>query len=95
MLEAVLMHTQPMTVGIAGQQIEIDRHWRVFYRSTRLAKPAGVHTAQPGDQIRFVPASTDSALLVAPRSRGSQTLPRDLANPRTARADLPRLLDAE
>jgi hypothetical protein len=40
-------------------------HRRIFYRSARLADPANAHTAQPGDQIRFVPASTDKPVLVA------------------------------
>jgi hypothetical protein len=65
MPEIVLMHTHPLTVTIAGQPIELDRHRRVFYRSAKLADPANAHTAQPGDQIRLVPASTDSAVLVA------------------------------
>ena len=64
MPEVVLMYTRPLTVTIAGQQIEIDRHRRVFYRSARLADPASAHIAHPGDQVRFVPASTNSAVLV-------------------------------
>ena len=40
-------------------------HRRIFYRSAGLADPANAHTAQPGDQIRFVPASTDKPVLVA------------------------------
>ena len=62
------MQTAPMRILGAGLKIELVRCRRVFYRSARLGDPTGAHAAQSGGLIRFVPGSTDSALLVASRS---------------------------
>jgi len=65
MTAVVLMHTHPLIVTVNGQPIELDMQRRVFYRSARLADSTSTQNAQSGDEIRFVPATTDSAVLVA------------------------------
>jgi hypothetical protein len=65
MSEVVLMHTHPLTVTVNGQGVELDMQRRILYRSARLADPTCVQTARPGDEIRFVPATIDRAVLVA------------------------------
>jgi hypothetical protein len=69
--EVVLIAHAPLTVTVNGQPIELDMQRCVFYRSARPADPTSAQATQPGDEIRFVPATTDRAVLVAvPTSPG-------------------------
>jgi hypothetical protein len=66
--EAALLLVQPMTVTINGQTIDLNAERRVFYASAKLADPATAQNAQPGDEIRLVPAANNTAILVATTS---------------------------
>jgi hypothetical protein len=54
-----------MTVTINGQTIDLNAERRVFYASAKLADPTTAQDAQPGDEIRLVPAANNTAILVA------------------------------
>lgn len=72
--EVVLLDTRPLTVTINGQPVELDMQRRVFYRSARLADPTSARNAQTGDEIHFVPATTNSAVLFAVPTPAGQAL---------------------
>jgi hypothetical protein len=66
--EAALLLVQPMTVTINGHTIDLNAERRVFYASAKLADPTTAQNAQPGDEIRLVPAANNTAILVATAS---------------------------
>jgi hypothetical protein len=59
------MQAAAMRISGAGQKIELDRHRAHLLPRRQTWRPTGAHTAQLGGLIRFVRASTDSAVLVA------------------------------
>jgi hypothetical protein len=58
MTEVMLMAVHPLTINL-------DMERRVYYRSARLAKPSLAKAAQAGDQVRLVPGSSNTAIVVA------------------------------
>ncbi|WP_433304321.1 hypothetical protein ACQP2F_14635 [Actinoplanes sp. CA-030573] len=66
--EAALLLVQPMTVSINGETIDLNAERWVFYTSAELADPITAQNAELGAEIRLVPASNNTAVLVATTS---------------------------
>jgi hypothetical protein len=63
--EAALLLAQPLTVHLNSQVLELNAQRRVYYASAKLADPTTARNAQPGDEVRLVPASNNTAVLAA------------------------------
>ncbi len=66
--EFSMMTTSEIRLNLAGHQIKLDdvQH-RVIYHSARIASPHNFNTAQPGDTIHLVPASsTEATIAIVP-----------------------------
>jgi hypothetical protein len=54
-------------VELNGQTLALDMERRVYYSNARLAEPSVARSAQDGEQVRFIPGSNNTAIMVAVR----------------------------
>jgi hypothetical protein len=66
--EFSMVTTSEIRLKLAGREIELDDvRRRVIYHSARIASPQDFTTAQPGDTIHLVPASsTEATIAIVP-----------------------------
>jgi hypothetical protein len=65
MTEVMLMAAHPLTIELNGQTVNLDMERRIYYRSARLAQPSMARASRAGDQVRLVPGSNNTAIVVA------------------------------